>query len=51
MQRPTWMEYVEDYSQCILTYESDRLIALEGLANKLGKWQSGRYHLEYGWEK
>jgi hypothetical protein len=39
------MEYIGDYSRCILTHESDRLIALEGLANRLGRLQSGRYHL------
>jgi hypothetical protein len=33
----TWVDYVEEYTAAILTYESDRLIAIQGLANEMAK--------------
>ncbi|KAF2648425.1 HET-domain-containing protein [Lophiostoma macrostomum CBS 122681] len=44
-QMYSWTKHVEDYSDCVLTYESDRLIALEGLASELGKLRPDTYHL------
>lgn len=39
-----WESNIEEYSSCKLTYESDRLLALEGLANEFSKrWQDAHY--------
>jgi hypothetical protein len=41
----TWVEYVEEYTAAVLTYESDRLIAIQGLANEMAKTRSDAYCL------
>lgn len=40
-----WQDDVEKYSQRHLAYESDRLIALQGLAAEIGKTRSDTYHM------
>lgn len=32
-----WQSLTEDYTQCLLTYDSDKLAAIAGLAERLGK--------------
>ncbi|TLD32379.1 HET-domain-containing protein [Venturia nashicola] len=39
----SWKEIVQKYSQLAITYDSDRLTALLGLANDARKYHKGRY--------
>lgn len=39
-----WSSLLNDYSQRQLTYKSDRLAALDGLANEMQKARQDRYH-------
>lgn len=46
LKRPTiqdWMEVVSDYSRTELSYESDRLVALQGMAHSLQKVRTDLY--------
>ena len=40
-----WSELLEQYSRCKITYETDRLIALQGMANELQKGRNDEYRL------
>ncbi|KAF2730306.1 HET-domain-containing protein, partial [Polyplosphaeria fusca] len=40
----SWPIIVLEYSQCELTYETDRLIALQGLANEIANRSKDKYH-------
>ena len=40
-----WYSVLEQYSRPLLTYETDRLIALKGIANEMQKSRSNRYCL------
>lgn len=40
-----WELLISQYSRCNLTYESDRFIALQGLANEFARTCPDRYHL------
>jgi len=44
-QQADWHGIVEDYTRCELTYETDRLIALEGLVKEMEKATAERYCL------
>lgn len=39
----SWPEVVREYSRTVLTFETDRLIALQGLVNELQKSRNDRY--------
>lgn len=38
-----WQSLTEDYTNCLLTFESDKLAAISGLAERLGKRSNRRY--------
>jgi hypothetical protein len=40
---PSWWQFIREYSGRLLTYEKDRLIALEGLAKEMQKSGKGKY--------
>lgn len=40
-----WCELIEYYSECQLTKEGDRLVALQGIANEMQKASEDRYYL------
>jgi hypothetical protein len=42
---PGWCSFIEFYSECELTKESDRLVALQGIANEMQKARQDRYCL------
>lgn len=41
---PEWHRLLRDYSKCQLTHSSDRLVALEGLANRMKRSKHDQYH-------
>jgi hypothetical protein len=42
---PGWCALIDYYSECKLTKESDKLIALQGIANEMQKARQDRYYL------
>ncbi|KAF1847837.1 HET-domain-containing protein, partial [Cucurbitaria berberidis CBS 394.84] len=50
-ERSSWIHLLLKYSEKSLTYPSDRLHALRGIASHIGKTRPDKYRFEYGvWE-